>query len=178
MERTPPDAASVAPSPAAGKSAVTLRVRAWHHSNSPHVVIRRPTPWRLVVLLMVVALGTGLAVGAYMSARPVTGLLVARVQKGRLEMHLRLSDGVVSGTAMFRVARRSAPGLQGVYIVQGSATGDEVALVLREPGRSEAAATLTGTMLQRDELRAALADPDGPSARAGQIFLAPVFYRQ
>jgi len=93
-------------------------------------------------------------------------------------MHLRLSDGMVSGTAMFRVARRSAPGLQGVYIVQGSATGNEVALVLREAGRSEAAATLTGTMLQRDELRAALADPDGPSARAGQIFLAPVFYRQ
>jgi len=43
---------------------------------------------------------------------------------------------------------------------------------------NEAAPTLTGTMLQRDELRAALADPDGPSARAGQIFLAPVFYRQ
>jgi len=153
-------------------------VRPWHHSNSPHVVIRRRAPWRLVALVLAVALGVGFVVGAYASARPVTGLWVARVQNGRLEMHLHLSDGMVSGTAMFRVARRSAPGLQGVYIVQGSATGDEVALVLREPGRSEAAATLTGTMLRRDELRAALADPDGPSARAGQIFLAPVFYRQ
>ena len=61
---------------------------------------------------------------------------------------------------------------------RGPGGGAMKALVLREPGRSEAAATLTGTMLQRDELRAALADPDGPGARAGQIFLAPVFYRQ
>jgi len=70
------------------------------------------------------------------------------------------------------------PGIDAERRGPGGRRGNEVALVLREPGRNEAAATLTGTMLQRDELRAALADPDGPSARAGQIFLAPVFYRQ
>ena len=50
MEQRPSDAASVAPSPAAGKSVVTLRVRPWHHSNSPQVVIRRRAPWMQLVM--------------------------------------------------------------------------------------------------------------------------------
>jgi len=59
MERTSSDAASEAPSPAAGTSLVTLHLRRWHHSNTPDVIIRRRAPWRLVALVLAVALGSG-----------------------------------------------------------------------------------------------------------------------